>query len=780
MADRSVNININYKVNTADIQKAQAASKAAQQATDNLRKSASVYGATAVKASNDAANSVKKISEATKTATKDTETLGNQFGNLYGAIKTFIAAGLVRELVSTTLEMAKLAGNTEGVDRAFRRTFPNSVKVLSDLRAATKGTVTDFELMQRTLQATNLGVTIEKLPVLFEFAAARAQQTGESVDYLVDSIVRGIGRKSILILDNLGLSATRLKEEFNGASLASQSVGEVTDAVGRIAEIELKKMGGFAETAATKVDQLTVSFDLLKRTIAKKVESGGVIGFFKDFIDGFTDAIKGEKELRKERAESIASEQVDLIIKSKQFKELKENQGAQIALLISEIANRQRLIRIRDREIEQGIAFKKGIEDQYSTEAIRVNKQIVAQRLSKATLEESISIIRKYIKEIQIKAGIENAELDTLDALESKLKDLNEELQNTDEISTKSGVKKARAIKQEITATQDKIDSIKLEIYWEEELQRRRAALRKDKKGETVELRVDNQASRDLAIDINKSVQEAIDNIPPITMQAPVIPLSEWDKLEQAIQDNMGMITQSIENIISEQAAFQLNADVEMYNARIQAAHEFYDTQVELAGDNEKAKSLIRKKEDREIKELTRKRADAEKKAALGGIIVNTALGIIKAIATATSVYDGLVKSLVVAAEGASQYSIASNARYYAKGGIDIKGPGTSTSDSIPANLSRGESVMTAKETFRAKGILEMIRGNKIDDNILKQLQVTSTGVKYVGMSDERIVSAIQKQKYPDLVKVGSDIFEVKKAKDGISKTIRRKSMGNG
>jgi hypothetical protein len=186
----------------------------------------------------------KKVADATKQTAQSTQNLSTQFGSLYTGIKAVLAAGLVRYAVSTTLEMARLAGNVEGVTRAFYRAFPNGAVLLNDLQRATHGAVSEFELMQRTLQATNLGVAVESLPVLFEFAATRAQQTGESVDYLVDSIVRGIGRKSILVLDNLGLSATRLREQFNGASLASQSVADVTRGVAEIAKVELEKMGG--------------------------------------------------------------------------------------------------------------------------------------------------------------------------------------------------------------------------------------------------------------------------------------------------------------------------------------------------------------------------------------------------------------------------------------------------------------------------------------------------------------------------------------------------------
>ena len=174
-----------------------------------------------------------------------TQGLAQSFTQMYSAIKLIVAAGLVRELVDATLEAAKLNGQVEAVGNAFRRQIPNSTVLLADLKQATRNTVGELELMQRALKFQNFGADVSKLPELLEFAAVRAQQTGESVDYLVNSIVNGIGRKSILILDNLGISATRLKGEFGGASLQAQSVGEVTQAVAKIAQEELAKMGRF-------------------------------------------------------------------------------------------------------------------------------------------------------------------------------------------------------------------------------------------------------------------------------------------------------------------------------------------------------------------------------------------------------------------------------------------------------------------------------------------------------------------------------------------------------
>ena len=52
-------------------------------------------------------------------------------------------------------------------------------------------------------------------------------------------------------------------------------------------------------------------------------------------------------------------------------------------------------------------------------------------------------------------------------------------------------------------------------------------------------------------------------------------------------------------------------------------------------------------------------------------------------------------------------------------GVIDLEGPGTATSDSIPAYLSRGESVMTAKETRDFLPTLKAIRKGDIDAELL-------------------------------------------------------------
>lgn len=210
-------------------------------------------------------------------------TLKGFTSNIQNMAATIGVAFGVREVLSFGLEVSKLAGQAVGVKAAFDR-LEDSEKLLRRLQVATGNTVSELELMKRAVQASNFDISLKALPRLLEFATLRAQQTGQSVDYLVDSIVTGIGRKSKLILDNLGISAVQLSDELKGVSLDASSIGEVADAVGRIAEKNLKNMAGFSVNAATKIQQLAAEWDNLKVRIGTVTNDTGFFGGVLDVL----------------------------------------------------------------------------------------------------------------------------------------------------------------------------------------------------------------------------------------------------------------------------------------------------------------------------------------------------------------------------------------------------------------------------------------------------------------------------------------------------------------
>lgn len=213
---------------------------------------------------------VDKLQEQLKSAQAKTESAGTRMEGAMAKIGGSLAAAFgTQQLIAFGQEVIALAAKAEGIRAAFERI--NDAALLPNLRKATRGTVSDLNLMVAAVKANNFQIPLQQLGTLLEFASRRAKETGESVDYLVDSIVTGISRKSVMILDNLGLSATRLKEALGGASLESKSIGEVTAAVAKIAQRELDRAGKAAETAQDKMLQLEAKWENFKERLGNNL-----------------------------------------------------------------------------------------------------------------------------------------------------------------------------------------------------------------------------------------------------------------------------------------------------------------------------------------------------------------------------------------------------------------------------------------------------------------------------------------------------------------------------
>lgn len=152
--------------------------------------------------------------------------------------------GKMTDIISTSIEMAEQA---DGVKHAFRQIDGND-ELLQNLRTATKGTVNDFELMKAAMKARDFKIPLEDLGSLLQFAQLKAQQTGQSVDYMVDSIVTGLGRQSKPILDNLGISAAELDSKI-------QETGDFAKAVAAIVQQQLADAGEQYVSAADRALQ---------------------------------------------------------------------------------------------------------------------------------------------------------------------------------------------------------------------------------------------------------------------------------------------------------------------------------------------------------------------------------------------------------------------------------------------------------------------------------------------------------------------------------------------
>lgn len=165
----------------------------------------------------------------------------------------------IAELVNGGLEMAEQA---DGVTKAFNGL--NQEGLLDNLRKATKGTVNDVQLMTAAVQANDFRIPLEDLGKYLEFAQLKAQQTGQSVDYMTNSIVTGLGRKSPMILDNLGISAAEISEK-------TKETGDFMKAVAEIVDTQLAEAGETYISAADRAAQKTVELQNAQKALGDEI-----------------------------------------------------------------------------------------------------------------------------------------------------------------------------------------------------------------------------------------------------------------------------------------------------------------------------------------------------------------------------------------------------------------------------------------------------------------------------------------------------------------------------
>lgn len=222
---------------------------------------------------------------------KQSEGQLSSFKGVVGKIGGAIAGAFaVNKIVQFTKEAYKLAGQAQGVYNAFSRL--NRPGLLNDLKEATRGTTDELQLMQTAVRASNFKIPLDQLATYLRFATDRAIETGESVDYLVNSLVLGIGRKSPLILDNLSISTVRLREEL-------AKTGDMAKAVGNIIEEEMKKGGDAIETSAVKTQKLGAAWKNFMTSVGDTsvVKSTGdaIVSTLTYIADSFDALINSER-----------------------------------------------------------------------------------------------------------------------------------------------------------------------------------------------------------------------------------------------------------------------------------------------------------------------------------------------------------------------------------------------------------------------------------------------------------------------------------------------------
>ena len=188
---------------------------------------------------------------------------------------------------------------------------------------------------------------------------------------------------------------------------------------------------------------------------------------------------------------------------------------------------------------------------------------------------------------------------------------------------------------------------------------------------------------------------------------------------EDIRQESINLIIQSLGLL---RQANEKRTDEELTEAQKRSDNEIekFDNQLRRKEiSQEEYDTFVRqenKKLENEQRELNRKAFERSKSISEIEAVINGALAVTKALASAPPPYN-LVLAGIAAAAAAVQIALIENQPEpkFAKGVVGFQGKGTETSDSNRVWISKDESIITAKGTKRTKPLLEAInKGNEM------------------------------------------------------------------
>lgn len=241
--------------------------------------------------SGDVAGHARKVTGALGVYSEKADAAAGASGRFGGALAT---AGIALFALHKGLQLLR-AGFSAVEDAARAQDaalfFERAGKSIAEYRTATHGLISDADLMKKSNLADSMGINEKTFKQLAQVAHAASVKTGQSFEYMFNSIIVGTARSSRLLLDNLGIIVSVKEANLNYAKAlkaqdqagqyadktAEQLARSLTDVQKKAAfadEVMRKSAGTLDEytkagqTASEKFDQFKASVDNLKTAFA--------------------------------------------------------------------------------------------------------------------------------------------------------------------------------------------------------------------------------------------------------------------------------------------------------------------------------------------------------------------------------------------------------------------------------------------------------------------------------------------------------------------------------
>jgi hypothetical protein len=269
-----------------------------------------------------------KVSDGTKKAAESTDKLGNSLqqassrviafvSSLTGmsekSIRASMAIGATGIAIDRVLESGIQGAKVTAVERGFERIVDaaqgSSSKLLSEMKTATNGMISDFELMQRTnIMLTGLyedtGKSfVDHMGELLAITRAQAKLTGQDFNTVYTGMMDGLKRNEFHMLANIGISIRaeevyaryaasvgKTASELNAAERQQAALNEVlrmgislTQVAGAIQEDAADKYARMLATITNITNKMGQMFEPITRGVYDLANS--ILAPIKDLVD---------------------------------------------------------------------------------------------------------------------------------------------------------------------------------------------------------------------------------------------------------------------------------------------------------------------------------------------------------------------------------------------------------------------------------------------------------------------------------------------------------------
>lgn len=633
----------------------------------------------------------KQLTDAKNTTASWGKALGSfQFKfNALGNIASTVLSSMTRQAKEFAKDAVRMALEIQGVRNAFDKI--NDPNLLANLQRATRGTVNNLELMKTAVLAKNFKIPLAQLETFLQFAGDRALDTGEDFGFLVDSIVKGLGRKSVLILDNLGLSVIEINKEV-------KKTGNFMEAAAIIIQREMEAAGDVLSTDLVTAKQLTAEIENLKLAVgefALQPDRFGVLNVLIEDIATIADFFERRTNVALKDAQRRLQDFSDTL-KDKSAEEQLEAVNEKIKETDVALEFERKRYKALDRQSKETRGKqKRDIEDVKD-----------ASLEGAEALRLEIELLEREKKAIEDAVNANNEKENTLKKLRTELKSL-QELRELSDVSELAGINKT------ITALQTKIkeyENLGKEIEPIKILQVKEVKDDFDDLGEAL------SEFGDFIDEEQKKTDEKNKNRSEIVKAR-----REKDDKEE-IDDFRDKENQKKSIFNSINSALTASSS-SFFSAKEAQVDNFYDAEIEAAQGNEA-----------KIKQIQKERAEAEQELAVKRALIDGALAIVK---TFTS-YGGFTPAALIAA--ASQAVVtgvqvaAIKAQKFEHGGM--VGGQLHSQGGTQIEAEKGEYVINRQSTSKYKDLLDGINDND-------QLKILSA------MDKDRMKPVIKSDPYP-------------------------------